>query len=297
MRDVLFIGAASGWGAPDNGCGKGPDALLEKGYLPCFQQLEQKICHPIKLLHPQCDPYCQPLQAITNICTRLCDEVADALGQRRFPIIIGGDHSCAIGSWAGVRRATRSQGEFGLIWVDAHMDSHTPRTSPSGQLHGMPLACLLGYGDPSLTKLADTTPSLRPENVCLLGVRSYEKEEQQLLARLGVRVITTAEIRRIGFAEAWQQAQQQVSLRTVGFGISIDLDAIDPREAPGVGSPERNGIHAQELIGALRALHDDPRLLALEITEYNPERDCDNTTAALVAELIGAIIADTDNTE
>ena len=291
-RDVVFIGAASGWGAPDNGCGDGPHAMVARGYLPCFQQHDRSYCPPIHILQPQDDDHHAPLQLIQQLCLTLADLSAKQLQSGHFPVVLGGDHSCAIGTWSGVHRISQAKGDLGMIWVDAHMDSHTPDTSHSGAIHGMPLAVLLGQGDHYLTKLNGTTPSLSAEHVCLLGVRSYESEEQQLLDRLGVRVITMREIQQIGFAKAWQLALKIAASASGGFGISIDLDAIDPNEAPGVGSPEQNGIHANELLSALHHIHHRHDLLALEITEYNPYRDHNNATARLMAELIHALLSE-----
>ncbi len=179
-----------------------------------------------------------------------------------------------------------------MIWVDAHMDSHTSSSSQSGAIHGMPLAALLGHGNHHLTKLNGLQPSLNPNNVCLLGVRSYENEEQQLLKSLGVRVISMQEVQKIGFSNAWQQALDIAQAASAGFGVSIDLDAIDPKEAPGVGSPEKNGIRAHDLLAALHKLHHNKAVLTLEITEYNPYRDHNNATAELMAQLIHALLSE-----
>jgi arginase len=209
---------------------------------------------------------------------------------RRF-IVVGGDHSCAIGTWSAASLAIRDRGSLGLVWIDAHMDSHTPQTSPSGAAHGMPLACLLGYGDPELTELLDPKPKLEPRHVCLVGVRSYEEEEAGLLNHLGVRVITMEEIHRHGLAWAMEQAFERASEGTAGYGISIDLDAIDPTEAPGVGSPAPDGLHGQELVAGLARLPEQPILLGIEITEFNPLHDQDNCTAHLVCDLLNAGLA------
>lgn len=289
-RDIVFIGAASGWGAQDSGCADGPRAMLERGYLPCFQQHDRSYCPPITLLHPQNNHHDTPLKIIGQFCLELATTVERYIEQQKFPVILGGDHSCAIGTWSGVHRLSQKQGELGMIWVDAHMDSHTPDTSHSGAIHGMPLATLLGRGDALLTDLNGPQATLSPKHVCLLGVRSYEKAEQQLLDDLGVRVIDIAEIQKIGFNNAWQQALAIAGNASAGFGVSIDLDAIDPEEAPGVGSPEYNGIHAKDLLQALQTLHLRCDLWALEITEYNPYRDHNNATAKIMAQLTHALL-------
>jgi arginase len=206
-----------------------------------------------------------------------------------FPLVVGGDHSCAIGTWSGVHRALAGRGPLGLIWIDAHMDSHTFATTPSGQIHGMPLACLLGYGEAALTGIDGAEVKLRPEHVCLIGVRSYEADEAALLHRLGVRVFDMNEIRRRGLAEVFDAALAIVRHGTAGFGVSVDLDALDPDEEPGVGTPVPGGLHRAELAAALSRLRGDPAFVAMEIVEYNPRRDRGHATADAAGALVDAI--------
>ncbi|MGH8507495.1 MAG: arginase, partial [Gammaproteobacteria bacterium] len=207
-----------------------------------------------------------------------------ALQNGRRVAVIGGDHSCAIASWSAAASALR--GPLGLVWIDAHMDSHTPATSPSGALHGMPLAILLGFGPPELTDLLYPGAKLRPENVCLVGVRSYEPEEAELLHCLGVRVITMDEVRARGLMRSLGEAFAIVSCGTAVVGLSIDLDAIDPEDAPGVGTPARNGLRGLALVEGLRRLAPQPVLV--EIAEFNPLHDRKNKTARLVIDLLAA---------
>lgn len=203
--------------------------------------------------------------------------------------VLGGDHSSAMGTWSAVAAAYRPTGDVGLIWIDAHMDSHTPETSESKNIHGMPLAHLLGKGDVSLIQLFESNPALRPENVCLVGARSYESGEQEILRSLGVKILKMEEVIQIGIAKALDIALNHVTRHTIGFGISLDLDGIDPLDAPGVGCPEPNGIPARAL---LDALHQNPAFknhLGLEIVEYNPIRDINHQTAKLAMELLHAL--------
>jgi arginase len=153
------------------------------------------------------------------------------------------------------------------------MDAHTPETTESGRIHGMPLAALMGYGVPELTGIAHHTPALRPENLCLIGVRSYEPGEHGLLEQLGVRVIKMDELKRMGLRAATEEALAIARRGTAGFGISIDMDALDPTEAPGVGSPVAGGLVGAELADALRLAHADEGLLGFEIAEYDPTLD------------------------
>jgi arginase len=213
------------------------------------------------------------LQAVAALCRRLAERTRRCVAAGNRFVVLGGDHSCAIGTWSGARDGLAERGALGLIWYDAHMDAHTPETTPSGRIHGMPLAVLMGHGVPELTGIARHGPPLRPENLCLIGVRSYEPGEQGLLQRLGVRVIDMTELKRVGLRAATEEALAIARRGTVGFGISIDMDALDPVEAPGVGSPVAGGLGGAQLADALRLAHGDERLLGVEIAEYDPTLD------------------------
>jgi arginase len=204
--------------------------------------------------------------------------------------VIGGDHSVAIGTWSGVARHIGDR--IGLLWIDAHMDSHTPETTYSGAIHGMPLACLLGQGDKRLLDVGLTGGQLDPAHTVVLGPRSYEPEEAEFLDRMRIRVFDGDEITRRGFKTVFDEAHAIVAGAANGFGISIDLDAIDPHWAPGVGSPEPDGIAADELLVGLDRIAREKKLLALEIVEYNPDRDRHGLTARLIASLIEEILPD-----
>jgi len=297
MRDVEIIGVASGWGAQDRRCEDGPQVLHASGILQCLTHAGQTtpafdVLHVSDLMRGQDD-----LAHVAEINRRLASLVSAKLKNDILPLVIGGDHACAVGTWSGVRAALPPQEELGLIWVDAHMDSHVPDTTPSGALHGMPLACLLGEGPEALTELCGPAPKLRPRHVCLIGVRSFESDERVLLERLGVRVYFMEEVRARGFAAVWEEAVRHVSQGVAGYGLTIDLDAVDPHDAPGVGTPEYDGIAGEDLIRAVRQLHDDPGLLAVEIAEYNPHEDRDRLTLRLLRRLICAAVAGKERDE
>ncbi|MGE5319058.1 MAG: arginase [Hyphomicrobiaceae bacterium] len=285
-RSIKIIGAASGAGAPDPACSEGPDALRH-----------YQVFHDTPLQHMAWDAILRvpraardtPLHAVAALDARLAAEVERVLKAGHFPLVVGGDHSCAIGTWSGVHRALADQGPVGLIWVDAHMDSHTFATTPSGQIHGMPLACLLGHGEAALTAIDGAEAKLLPEHVCLLGVRSFEAGEAALLHRLGVRVFDMVEIRRRGLGAVFDAALAIVRRGTAGFGVSVDLDALDPAEEPGVGTPVPGGLHRAELAAALSKLRGDPAFVAMEIVEYNPRRDHGHATAEAAGALVSAI--------
>ena len=289
MRDVAIIGVASGWGARDRRCGDGPLSLRDSGVLHCLNGKAGKISG-FEILHAADSPQNRDaLARVAELDHRLALLVSAKLEQRVLPVVVGGDHACAVGTWSGVRTALPPREELGLIWIDAHMDSHIPATSPSGALHGMPLACLLGEGPEPLTKIAGPAPKLRPKHVCLVGVRSFESGERAFHFM--------DEVRARGFAAVWREAVEYVKQGTAGYGITIDLDAIDPGEAPGVGTPVREGIAGDDLVQAVRQLHDDHELLAVEIAEYNPYEDRERLTLKLLRRLICAAVAGKDGDE
>ena len=287
MKKIAIIGAACGRGAQNNGCQDGPEVLRA---LDIFGSLHESGINYFwdEVIHLPESADARALHAISGICGTLAERVAASLNKGYFPLVIGGDHSCAIGTWSGVYKTLAAAGELGLLWVDAHMDSHTFATTPSGAIHGMPLACLLGHGERALTGIGLPAPTLLPENVCLLGVRSFETGEAALLQALGVRVYTMEEIRERGISEVFSEALAHVQRNTVGFGVSFDLDALDPSEEAGVGSPEPGGIYKDELARAFRQLHHNPRFLAMEIVEYNPYLDSRFMTANAACELFAA---------
>jgi arginase len=188
----------------------------------------------------------------------------------------------------------RKAGRLGLIWIDAHMDAHVPETTPSGNWHGMPLAHLLGRGRPELSRLAGGPAAIEPEHLCLLGARSFEAEEASLLRKLGVSIIDAEEVRREGLRAALARALSIAGHGTIGFGISLDIDAVDPGDAPGVGTPVRHGMAGPALVEALQGTAAVPNFVGIEIVEYNPALDRQGRTRALVAELAVAAVAPGD---
>ena len=284
LVSVDLIGVAVGVGAPDPRCSTGPDALRQRGLLDALRAGAAK---PVAWTETICvEHQGDAVDTVHAACTQLARHVAQAVADDRLPIVLGGDHSCAIGTWKG---AVRARGAIGLLWIDAHLDAHVPETSPTGQLHGMPLAVLLGHGNRSLVDIADGA-RLLPQHVCVIGVRSYEDEEATFLERLGVRVFPMAEVATRGFDAVMQEALAIVGNGTAGFGVTLDLDALDPRDAPGVGTPVLGGLNANDVAGALARLHAHPSLVAVEIVEYNPERDRQGATADLVVRLLRAAL-------
>lgn len=209
----------------------------------------------------------------------------DKLPLRELPMIVGGDHSCAMGSW---RAIAKHREPIGMLWIDAHLDCHTPLTSFSGALHGMPLAYLLGYE--GFNQPVDNSESIiDPKYTVVFGVRSYENEELQHLKDKGVRVIFMDEIGPDTFLEQFKYALEHVASCSAGFGLSLDLDAFDPSEVPGVSVAVNNGLHLRDFFDTFVSLSKSPywkQLLAVEIAEFNPEKDVDEKTLNFVLKLI-----------
>jgi arginase len=284
QRHIELIGAAWGLGGADPGCAQAPAVLaplLAERLVRCGARAV-----PGPILEPTPTERRKQL-AVSKLCGLLAAAVADSLRHGRLPCVLGGDHSCAGGTWTGVARAM-DHGNFGLIWIDAHMDAHTPRTSHTGRLHGMPLAWLLGQDDDLLYGLA--TGVLHPSRVALVGVRSYEPEEAERLDRLGVRVFHMNEVRSRGVEAVFDDALAIATAGTAGFGVSIDLDVVTPEEAPGVATPATGGISGAQLARALARIGGRPDLMALELVEYCPRLDPDGRSARVAVDALAAAL-------
>jgi len=289
FQDIYLLGFASDLGGANTGSAQGPEVMQHSQYL---SQLQEKKLHlhwqgilknPVFTAQPK-------LAVIAELCQKLAEKVSALVTEKKFFTVIGGDHTSAIGTWSGASHALKNQGTVGLIWIDAHMDSHTPETSLSGNLHGMPLASLLGYGSKSFTSVLDHHPKLKPEQICLIGVRCFEEDEAALLKKLNVRVFFMEEIQQRGLDAVMQEALQIVTQHTVAWGLSIDIDGLDPQDAPGTGVPEPNGISAKELCASLKILSHHPHLIGLEIAEFNPYFDINQKTEKLISNLISSLL-------
>ncbi len=297
---LRLIGVASGLGAPAAqaicrpgqettcpGPAAGPAALRRLGLAAASARAGLEATWATTIEAPPCpaDPANpQHRAALHALLGEVADEVAASIEGGALPVVIGGDHSIAAGTWRGVGRALGQAP--GLIWIDAHLDAHTPASSLTGNYHGMPLAALLGLGDRAMSEIAG--PTLQPAKVVVLGARSYEAAEAQHLAVLGVRVIDAAEIGHRGLAACFAEALSIAGANAQPFGVSIDLDAIDPLAAPGVTTPAEHGLVAGELRLALTGLLRERRCVALEIAEYCPDRDPRQQTGRLVVDLLEA---------
>jgi arginase len=227
------------------------------------------------------------LPQIENTCLRLGEMVDKAAAAGRVPLVLGGDHSVAIGTIAGMsRRLRRTRKRLGLLWIDAHADMNTPETSPSGNIHGMPLACAIGLGPHKLTHLFGFAPMVDPRNVALVGVRDVDALEKPHVKKSGVRAFTMRDIDERGMRAVMAEALEIVCAGTAGFHLSLDMDSVDPQHAPGVGTPVRGGFNYREAHLAMEMAGDTHRLLSMEVVEVNPIIDEANRTAALAVELV-----------
>ena len=278
-RHIELIGAAWGLGGAEPNCAEAPEVLA-----PLLVEALQRCGVPLEagpMLRPAGNERRKQL-VVGKLCGLLASAVADALRRGRLPCVLGGDHSCAGGTWTGVARAM--QGPLGLVWIDAHMDAHTPGTSHTGRLHGMPLAWLLGQDDDPLYGL--TTGVVEPRHVALLGVRSFEPEERERLDRLGVRIMYMDEIRRRGIDASLEEAIGIATRGTAAFGVSVDLDVVTPDEAPGVGTPVPDGVAGGELARALARVAGRRDLIAVELVEYAPRLDPTGSSARVAVEIL-----------
>jgi len=227
------------------------------------------------------------LGSIAHCCWRLSQRVERIVDDGGLPLVIGGDHSIACGTVAGLNAHHHMRGKkVGLIWFDAHADMNTPETTPSGNVHGMPLACCLGHGPDELTKLGSTLPMVDPEHCVLIGIRSVDPTEKALVRASGVKVYTMREVDVLGMDRVMKEAIEIVTKDTAGFHLTFDVDGLDPYEAPGVGTPVRGGVTEREAHVLMENAAESGQLLGLELTELNPILDTRNRTAELSVDLI-----------
>ncbi|MBI5786421.1 MAG: ornithine--oxo-acid transaminase [Rhodocyclales bacterium] len=280
-RSIALIGAACGLGGADAGPAGAPATLRRLGLTAVARRLDLPAAWQPDILPSSASP-----AALPDLLQRLAGAVAGRLDAGELPVVIGGDHAIAAGTWRGVGRAIGEPP--GLLWIDAHLDAHTPATSPSGHAHGMPLAALLGHGEPGMTSIDG--PTLDPGRVAVFAARDWEAPERALLDTLGVAVFDRTAIERLGLEAALLRAVAIVGRGGV-FGITVDMDAFDPADAPGVACPSAGGPPAGAMLAALRRLARRPDCIAIEIAEYHPGRDVAGQTGRLVCDLLESLLA------
>jgi arginase len=292
QSDIAIIGAPMDLGAGRRGVDMGPSAIRYAGINERITALGYRVedCGNVQVVQPEATPEGSPnaryLPQITRTCQALADRVESAMESGKVPLVLGGDHSIAIGTVSGVSHYfERQKKNIGLLWIDAHADMNTPETSPSGNVHGMPLACLIGVGPKELTHLFDYAPKVRPQNVVIVGLRSVDDMERLNVRGTGITVYTMRDIDERGLRNVMQEAIETACNGTEGFHLSFDMDSVDPDEAPGVGTPVRGGITYREAHLAMEMVCDSNRMLSFEYVEVNPVFDEANRTAALAVEL------------
>jgi len=227
------------------------------------------------------------LEPIYHVCNRLRLRVRRSLDQGEIPIVLGGDHSIAIGTVSGVAEHFRSKNEkIGLIWVDAHADMNTPESSPSGNIHGMPLATVLGLGHARLVEMGGFWPKVAPKNVCLIGIRDIDNHEREIVKRSGIHAYTMRDVDERGMRAIMQESIGFANDGTAGFHVSFDLDGMDPRDVPGTGTPVKGGISWREANLLMEMVSDTGRMTSLEVTELNPVLDVKNQSGEVAVDVI-----------
>ncbi len=236
---------------------------------------------------PEGHPRAKYLPQIAASCERLATLVAEALARDSVPVVLGGDHSVAVGTVSGVARYYREQEQsVGLIWLDAHADMNTPDSSPSGNVHGMPLACIVAMGPRELTDLFGFRPKVAPRNAVIVGLRDVDQLEKPHVRESGVRAFTMRDIDERGLRSVMEEAIRLACDGTAGFHLSLDMDFVDPQHAPGVGTPVRGGVTYREAHLAMEMICDSGHMISMEVVEVNPVIDEVNRTADLAVELI-----------
>jgi arginase len=292
-KTVAIIGAPLDLGAGRRGVDMGPSALRVANLNARIESLGINVedLGNVAVTQPESarpgQKNARYLEQIAATCRELAARVESAADRGLFPLVLGGDHSVAIGTVSGMAQSLRKRNEkLGVIWLDAHSDMNTPKTSPSGNVHGMPLACLVGYGPKELTDLYGYAPKVDSKNVVLVGIRDVDMTEREVVKRSGVTVYTMRDVDEHGMRTVMREAILRASDGTSGIHISLDMDGVDPDEAPGVGTPVRGGFSYREAHLAMEILSDSGLVRSMEIVEVNPILDTANRTANLGVELV-----------
>jgi len=299
-KKILITNVHLDLGAGRRGTDMGSSAMHVAGVVPALEKLGHRVVgvYNIGQVSQEAaevgDPKMRYLGVINEVCRELADLTEHSLESGEFPLVLGGDHSQAIGSIAGISRYFKRQGKtLGVLWVDAHTDMNTPESSPSGNIHGMPLSTLLGYGAKQLTSICGDGPALSAEHVVVFGVRDVDKSEAELVKKTGVRVFTMSEIDARGAGACLEEAMQILKRATGGIHLSYDLDGSDPSVAPGTGTPVPGGLNFRESHLVCETLAKSGRLTSMEVVELNPIMDIENRTGKFAVWLIQSALGRT----
>jgi len=291
-KKIRVIGVPLDLGQSRRGVDMGPSAVRVAGLEARLEQLGHvvedagNITVAIAEQKKEGDPHAKYLKEITATCIKQAELVLKTLEAGKVPLVLGGDHSVAAGTVSGVAEFYRRQEQkIGLIWIDAHTDINTPDSSPSGNVHGMPLAAIMGLGPPELANVLNFSPKVPPENCVLVGVRDIDAIEKENVRRAGIDVFTMRDIDERGMRTVMEEALRIAGRGTAGYHVSLDMDWVDPEDAPGVGTPVRGGATYREAHLAMEIIADHGRMLSFEIVEVNPVIDEHNRTADLAVEL------------
>ncbi len=279
-------------GASRRGVDMGPSALRVAGLQARIKTLGHQVEDigniPVKQAEEQHygEKRAKYLAEISDTCKELAATVQKSLEEGFTPLVLGGDHSIAVGTMSGVAaHYHKDKKQVGYVWLDAHGDMNTPETSPSGNVHGMPLASVMGYGPPELVELLGFKPKVEPQNLVIVGVRDLDAQEKKLVKKSGVHVFTMRDIDERGMREVMSETLKFATDDTGGIAVSLDMDFVDPMDAPGVGTPVRGGVTYREAHLAMEMIADSEAMASLEVVEINPVIDEHNRTALLGVEL------------
>lgn len=295
-RAISVIGVPMDLGQMRRGVDMGPTAMRHAGMIERLSQLDYEVkdLGDLRISRPSpgtdlAGIHLNSLSEIAEASEELGSLVSAEIESGRFPLIVGGDHSIAIGSLAGI---AKHYDNLGVIWYDAHGDLNTPDTSPSGNVHGMPLAASLGLGHDRLTQILGYAPKIQPEHVVIIGARSLDPGEKELIRELGMKVYTMHDVDLLGMPHVIQEALEHLKVHADGVHLSVDLDALDPMEAPGVGTPVAGGLSYRESHLAMEMLYDSGLVTSAEFVEVNPILDERNKTAELAVGLMESLFGD-----
>ena len=290
---IRIIGVPMDLGASRRGVDMGPSALRVAGLQTRLKQLGRQVEDIGNVPVPQAeeqhygDKSAKYLAEIAETCKGLAETVRNTLDEGLIPLVLGGDHSIAVGTTAGVADHFNAQSKrIGMIWLDAHGDMNTPESSPSGNVHGMPLAAIMGSGPPELVGLAKIKPMVESRNVVLVGIRELDSKERRFAKESGVHVFTMRDLDERGMREVMAEALRFAGDDTAGVAVSLDMDFVDPSDAPGVGTPVRGGATYREAHLAMEMIADSHSMVSFELVEINPVIDLHNATALLGVELV-----------
>ncbi|MFC7062957.1 arginase [Halobacillus seohaensis] len=295
-KKLSIIGVPMDLGQNRRGVDMGPSAIRYAGVVERLEQLRLNIedLGDIEISRPnpnndQKVDNLRNLQEIAEGSLRLAEKVDEVVQQGSFPLVLGGDHSIAMGTFAGISKHYEN---LGVIWYDAHGDLNTGDSSPSGNIHGMPLAVSLGIGHEKLTNILGYTPKIKPENIVIVGARSLDEGEKELIKDKGIKVYTMHEVDKMGMPTVISETMDYLKNRTDGVHLSLDLDGLDPHEAPGVGTPVIGGLSYRESHLAMEMLSQSQMITSAEFVEVNPILDEKNKTAGMAVGLMGSLLGE-----